>query len=68
MRVKNFIRISWSTTAKMKNRLVAAKAAYETLTGNPLKFSQFLGVVVEAGLKQLARDMMEEGDETDGGT
>ncbi len=54
MRVKNFIRISWSTTEAVRKRLLLAKSAYEAGTGQPLKFSQFLRIVVDAGLSALS--------------
>lgn len=54
MRVKKYIRISWSSNETVRKRLLLAKAAHEAMTGKKLNFSQFLRLVVEAGLAALS--------------
>lgn len=54
MRLKQYIRISWSSTEAVRKRLLAAKATHEAMTGRKLNFSEFLRLVVEAGLAALS--------------
>jgi len=54
MRLKQYTRISWSSTEAVRKRLLLAKAAHEAGTGRKLNFSEFLRLVVEAGLAALS--------------
>lgn len=54
MRLRQYTRISWSSTEAVRKRLLLAKAAHEAGTGRKLNFSEFLRLVVEAGLAALS--------------
>ena len=63
MRLKQYIRISWSSTETVRKRLLLAKAAHEAGTGRKLNFSEFLRLVVEAGLAALSGDVNKTNNE-----